>query len=163
MYRMKKYVIAALVLLLVGCSEDNILSYEDQLKKDLKAIDTYLDKNGIVATEDATGLRIVVDQVGTGLFPVLTSKLTVKYKGLFLNGTVFDESKPDASGQVQPFQTPLSGLIEGWQIAFGKYIAKGGKATLYIPSGLAYGRAGRGSIPSNANLIFEVELIGFTN
>ena len=33
---MKKYVIAVLVLLLAGCSEDNILSYEDQLKKDLK-------------------------------------------------------------------------------------------------------------------------------
>lgn len=160
---MKKYVIAVLVLLLAGCSEDNILSYEDQMKKDLKAIDAYLDKNGIVATEDVSGLRIVVDQVGTGLFPVLTSKLTVKYKGMFLNGTVFDESQPDASGQIQPFQTPLSGLIEGWQIAFGKYIAKGGKATLYIPSGLAYKRSGRGSIPANANLIFEVELIGFTN
>lgn len=160
---MKKYVFAVLVLLLAGCSEDNILSYEEQLKKDLKAIDTYLEKNGIVATEDISGLRIVVDQVGTGLFPVSTSKLTVKYKGLFLNGTVFDESRSDASGQLQPIQTPLSGLIEGWKIAFGTYIAKGGKATMYIPSGLAYGRAGRGSIPSNANLIFEVELIGFTN
>jgi FKBP-type peptidyl-prolyl cis-trans isomerase FkpA len=163
MYRMKKYVIAVLVLLLAGCSEDNVLSYDDQLKKDLKAIDAYLEKNSIVATEDISGLRLVIVEVGTGLFPVSTSKLTVKYKGLFLNGTVFDESRPDVSGQIQPFQTPLSGLIEGWKIAFGKYIAKGGKATLYVPSVLAYGRAGRGSIPSNANLIFEVELIGFTN
>jgi len=160
---MKKYVIAALMLILAGCSTDNVLTYEEQLKKDLATIDKYLDKNGIVATEDPSGLRLVIEEVGTGLFPLFTSKLTVKYKGMFLNGTVFDESQPDAAGQVQPFPTPLSGLIEGWQIAFGNYIAKGGKATLYIPSGLAFGPAGSGRVPANANLIFEVELIGFTN
>lgn len=151
--------IAIGMALLGGCSTDNILSYEDQLKKDTKTIDKYLAKNGIVATVDTlTGLRLVVVEAGSGLHPGTESRLTVKYKGSFLNGTVFTDP-----GEVQTFTTPLSQLIQGWQIAFSKYIAKGGKATLYIPSGLGYGRAGSQSIPGNSNLIFEVELIGYTN
>jgi FKBP-type peptidyl-prolyl cis-trans isomerase len=160
---MKKVWILALALLL-GCSTDNVLSYEDQLKKDTTTIDKYLEKNGITnVTVDVSGLRLVVHQAGSGLFPVPTSKLTVKYVGTLLNGSEFDRSNLNSSGLPQPFQTPLSGLIEGWQIAFYKYIAKGGKATLYIPSGLAYGRNEVGGVPANSNLIFEIELIGFTN
>jgi len=160
---MKKAWIIALALLL-GCSTDNVLTYEEQLKKDITTIDKYLEKNAIEnVTEDISGLRLVIHQAGSGLFPVPTSKLTVKYVGTLLNGSVFDESNLNSSGLPQPFQTPLSGLIEGWQIAFYKYIAKGGKATLYVPSGLAYGRNAVGGVPANSNLIFEIELIGFTN
>lgn len=160
---MKKTWIMTLALLL-GCSTDNILPYEDQLKKDLAAIDKYLEENEITnVTVDPSGLRLVIHQAGSGLFPVGTSKLTVKYVGKLLNGTVFDESRLNSSGLPVPFETPLSRLIQGWQIAFSNYVAKGGKATLYIPSVLGYGRGSAGSVPSNANLIFEVELIGFTN
>lgn len=159
---MKKVVIAVM-LLAMGCSTDNVLSYEDQMTKDLRLIDKYLDANGIVATKDPSGLRLVVHEAGTGLMPTYTAKLTVKYVGKFLNGGVFDQSKLNANGLPNAFQTPLSGLISGWQIAFTKYIAKGGKATLYIPSGLGYGQKGSGPIPPNSNIIFEVELIGFVN
>jgi peptidylprolyl isomerase len=143
----------------MGCSTDNILSYEDQLKKDTNTIDKYLVKNGIIATVDSlTGLRLVVVDAGSGLHPGIEAKLTMKYKGMYLSGEVFT-----APPEAQTFTT--SSLIQGWQIAFGKYIAKGGKGTLYVPSGLGYGRLGSsdGSIPPNANLIFEVEFIGYTN
>jgi FKBP-type peptidyl-prolyl cis-trans isomerase FkpA len=151
--------IAIGMALVVGCSTDNILSYEDQLKKDITIIDKYLAKNGIEATIDTlTGLRLVVTDAGAGLFPGIESRLTVKYKGSFLNGGVFADP-PEA----QTFTIPLGELIQGWQVAFGKYVAKGGKATLYVPSGLGYGRAGTQGIPGNSNLIFEVELIGYTN
>lgn len=159
---MKKMWMIALALLL-SCSTDNVLSVEDQMKKDLGYIDRYLEKNGIVAIQDPSGLRIVVHQAGSGLFPVLTSKLTVKYVGKFMNGTVFGQSEVNSSGLPVPLKTALGELIPAWRIAFGKYIAKGGKATLYVPSGLAYGRDEQSGLPANSNLIFEVELIGFTN
>ena len=38
---------------------------------------------------------------------------------------------------------------------------KGAKATLYIPSGLAYGNQAIGDIPANSNLIFEVTLVDY--
>jgi FKBP-type peptidyl-prolyl cis-trans isomerase FkpA/FKBP-type peptidyl-prolyl cis-trans isomerase FklB len=53
----------------------------------------------------------------------------------------------------------LSGLIQGWQIGF-QLLGQGSIATLYIPSGLGYGPSGSGPIPANANLIFDVSLVG---
>ena len=160
---MKKFVIAAFALMVLGCSTDNVLSDEEQLKKDLATIDKYLAKNNIDAVKDPLGLRIVIQDVGAGLKPTSSSKLTVKYEGRFLNGAVFDRSKLTSSGSPEPFAAPLADLIVGWRIAF-TYIGKGGKATLYIPSTLAYGHGGRApSIPGNSNLVFDVELIGFTN
>jgi len=160
---MKKIAVIVMVWLTASCSTDNVLSNEDQLAKDLRVIDKYLDDNNIVATKDPTGLRLVIENAGTGLLPTSDSKLTVKYVGKFMNGSIFDQSKLNANGIPNPFSYPLSDQIVGWQIAFGKYLAKGGKATLYIPSVLAYGHAGSGPIPANANLIFEVEFIGFVN
>lgn len=160
---MKNFAGVLLAILFFGCSEDNVLSPADQLKKDIETIDKYLAKNGITATEDESGLRIVVETTGNSSYPSGTSILTVNYTGKFLNGKVFDQSVPNNLGVPSPLATPLSGLIEGWRIVFTKYVAKGGKATFYLPSGLAYKQTGFKSIPPNTNVIFEVELIGFTN
>lgn len=152
--------IAIGMALVLGCSTDNILSEEAQLKKDLAAIDKYLDNNGIVATEDVSGLRIIVHEAGSGVLPGGDAILTLKYKMSYLNGTVIKET---ANAVTLSF--PLSDQIRGWQITFSAYIGKGGKATLYVPSVLGYGRAGssRDGVPGNTNLVFEVELIGYTN
>ncbi len=158
---MKKFAIVVLALLALGCSTDNVLSYEEQLKKDIAAIDKYLDKNGIVAVEDVSGMRLVIEDPGAGIYPILSSKLTVKYTGKFLDGSIFDQQ--GTTGTPPPFTTPLSGLIQGWQIGFASYVGKGGKATFYIPSGLGYGTSPPNGFPKNANLVFDVELIGFTN
>lgn len=158
-----RFVLLLFLVVLLGCSTDNILSYDDQMKKDKAIIDKYLEKNNIAAMKDTSGLRLVIHQPGSGLFPVPTSRLTVKYEGKFMNGTVFDRSGTSDSGLPSQLSSPVSGLINGWQVAFYKYIAKGGKATLYVPSGLGYGRNATGGVPANANLIFEVELISFSN
>ena len=160
---MKKYsFIAIAILLAAACNTDNVLSDDEQLKKDTAAIDKYLAKNGIVPTViDSTGMRLVISSAGSGAYPVGTSKLTVIYTAKLLStGAVVDKS----TSPPKQFDSKLDELIIGWRLAFRYYIAKGGKATLYIPSGLCYGKAGQGStIPPNSNLIFDVELVSFSN
>ncbi len=147
-----------MVGMLLGCSQNIPVSPSQQLAKDIAAIDKYLLANNITAVQDPSGLRYVVTTVGAGTPPISSSLLKVKYTGRLLSTqTIFDQS---ASTPVF-FNTPLSGLIQGWQIAFA-ILGKGTKATLYIPSGLAYGTASPSpAIPPNSNLIFDVELIDF--
>ena len=49
----------------------------------------------------------------------------------------------------------IAGFKEGVQ-----QLKVGDKATLFIPSHLAYGERGAGPIPPNTDIVFEVELVG---
>lgn len=122
-------------------------------------------------TKSPTGLQYVITQKGNGKKPANGQNRYIHYAGYLENGTMFDsniESVAKAFGkydenreaqggyQAMPFQDGLiPGFIEGLQkLNFGD------KATLFIPSNLAYGEAGAGGIiPPNANIIFEVELL----
>ena len=151
---MRKTSFGFFMLLLIGCSTDKALTSEEQLKKDVATIDKYLTDNNITAQTDPSGLRYVVTTAGpaAGVKPIISSTITVKYVGkLMSTGVVFDQ-------RAAPISFLLSGLIDGWVIGF-QLLTKGSKATLYVPSGLGYKTSGSGSIPPNANLIFEVELI----
>ncbi len=151
---MKKIILLLFVIVLgsVGCSNtDEPLSFEEQLQKDTEAIDSYLTTNNIIALQDPSGLRYVIITQGTGTKPTLTNSIKVKYKGTLLsNGQIFDQANSAVIFK-------LNSLITGWKIGF-QLLPAGSKATLYIPSGLAYGTRAVGSIPANSNLIFEVEL-----
>ena len=59
-----------------------------------------------------------------------------------------------------PATFPLSRVIAGWQEGIPLF-KKGGKGLLLIPSTIAYGSRGAGSIPPNAPIAFEVELVDF--
>lgn len=128
---------------------------QTKLTADIKSIDDYITAHpptvGVVV-EDESGIRYDITEAGTGEKPCLESVVNVAYTGILLNGNKFDES----TGA----QFTLKSLIAGWQIAFLKF-NKGTKATLYVPSGLAYGARAIGSIPANSNLIFFVELKDF--
>ncbi len=124
-----------------------------QLTTDMEAIDGYLASRNITAQRDSSGLRYVITKAGKGARPTMSSTISVKYKGSLLStGEVFDQSEA-------PLEYPLANFIPGWQIGF-QLLEKGTVATLYIPSGLAYGEQGQpGAIPPNAILVFDVELI----
>lgn len=125
------------------------------LDRDVAAIDLFLTTNKITAVKDPQGVRYTVTEQGSGSdTPCLESRIRVVYTGkLMTTGAIFDAA-------AAPVEFSLLGLIPGWQIAFPK-LTRGSKATLYIPSVLAYGAQAVGKIPANSNLIFEVELIGF--
>lgn len=101
-----------------------------------------------------TGKDVVV---GTGAEAVPGKTVSVHYVGMLPDGTVFDASRP--RGQAFSFTLGSGQVIKGWdQGVAGMKV--GGKRQLIIPPDLAYGSQGAGSsIPPNATLIFEVELL----
>jgi FKBP-type peptidyl-prolyl cis-trans isomerase FkpA len=131
---------------------------DDQLIRELLA------KKGITnAVRTASGLYYVIHEEGEGPQPEAGKKVTVNYTGVNMDGETFDSNVDPAFNHVQPFQFDLGrrNVIAGWDEGIA-LMKKGGKATLYIPSGLAYGAQSRGpKIPANAILIFDVELVNF--
>ena len=149
---MKKILFVICLGVLGGCiKDDEVITDREQLEIDLAAIDIYLAENQINAAVDPSGLRYVIHKPGTGISPALVDVVDVDYLGTLLtDGSEFDQN--------EDIQFQLNQLIEGWQIGF-QLLKEGGEATLYIPSGLAYGRGSPGpGIPANSNLIFEVVL-----
>lgn len=137
-------------LLMVSCGDEEVADNAVQIQE-------YITANNLDAQElDDSGLFYVVTKEGNGEFPTINDNVTVHYEGFFLDGEIFDSSIARGT----PATFPLTGVIVGWQIGIPK-ISKGGTGTLIIPSNLAYGPNGRGSIPGNAVLVFNVEVIEF--
>lgn len=105
----------------------------------------------------AKGLQITDTVKGTGAEAKVGSTITVKYTGKLADGTVFD-STDKQGGNPATFTLAQGQLIDGWvQGIPGMKV--GGKRTLVIPPDLAYGAQGNGSVPPNATLTFDIELI----
>lgn len=110
-------------------------------------------KEGVKTT--STGLQYKITQEGTGRAPKASDTVVVHYRGTLINGTEFDSSFKRG----EPATFPLNAVIRGWTEGL-QLIKEGGKATLYIPSELAYGKRGAGSdIGPDETLIFDVELV----
>lgn len=110
-------------------------------------------KEGIVVTD--SGLQYKIITAGSGDSPKASDKVKVHYRGRLIDGTEFDSSYKRGT----PAEFPVNGVIKGWTEAL-QLMKPGGKWELYIPPELAYAERGAGnSIPPNALLIFEVELL----
>ena len=97
--------------------------------------------------------------VGDGAEAVPGGTVTVHYVGVeYTTGEQFDSSWDRG----ETIQFPLRGLIAGWQEGIPG-MKPGGVRRLKIPGPMAYGANGiPGTIPPNATLVFEVELISST-
>ena len=126
-------------------------------EKQLAAGNEYLAKNkarpGVKVT--ASGLQYEVLVNGTGRKPKATDTVMVHYHGTLVDGTVFDSSVERG----EPIEFAVNGVISGWTEAL-QLMAVGAKWKLTIPPAIGYGARGKGKIPPNAVLIFEVQLLG---
>jgi FKBP-type peptidyl-prolyl cis-trans isomerase len=104
-----------------------------------------------------TGLKYVDEVVGTGDRARLGKTVSVHYTGTLTDGTKFDSSVD--RGQPYEFRLGTDTIIQGWNEGIvGMQV--GGKRKLIVPPSLGYGAQGKGKIPPNATLIFEIELLG---
>ncbi|MDR0347305.1 MAG: FKBP-type peptidyl-prolyl cis-trans isomerase [Coriobacteriales bacterium] len=105
---------------------------------------------------DLAKIGITDTVVGTGVAAKQGDALKVHYTGYLEDGTIFDSS----IGRGTPYDVTLgqSSVIRGWELGLvGMKV--GGKRQLVIPPELAYGTTGQNSIPPNATLTFEIELL----
>ncbi len=110
-------------------------------------------KEGVVTLP--SGLQYKVLKEGKGPKPKADDTVIAHYVGKLLDGTQFDSSYDRG----KPLTIQVNRVIPGWTEAL-QLMPVGSKWELYIPSNLAYGARGGGSvIPPNATLIFDVELL----
>lgn len=107
--------------------------------------------------KDQDGIFQKVVKQGSGATPAKGQKVSVNYKGSFLDGTVFDQSS--LHGGPFQFTVGTGQIIQGWDKVVST-MKKGEKRFVVLPPEMAYGSQGAGGvIPPNAFLAFEIELI----
>lgn len=107
---------------------------------------------GFTPVASVPKLQVIDLQKGSGATVKPGASVVVDYTGaLASTGVIFESSKD--SGQPVPIN--LSEVIAGWsQGVPGMKV--GGTRRLLIPAALAYGPQGKGSIPPNAALVFDI-------
>ena len=129
------------------------------MKKLLGLIGTCILATSVYAVAPAetlpSGVKIVHTVDGTGPQPKASDTVKVHYRGTLADGKEIDSSYKRGS----PASFPLNRVVPCWTEGMQK-IKVGGKATLTCPPATAYGDRGAGvSVPPNATLTFEVELL----
>ncbi len=133
-----------------------IAKIKTQEDVDAKAIAKYVEEKKISAKKTSSGLYYSITRESDGRKPLRGEKVLVRYNGTFMDGKKFDGNLESP----KPFAFTLGEheVIAGWDEAIC-LLRKGEKATLIIPSGLAYGSSASGTIPANSILLFDVELV----
>jgi FKBP-type peptidyl-prolyl cis-trans isomerase FkpA len=109
-------------------------------------------REGVVTTK--SGLQYEVLIAGNGARPAIEDKVRVHYHGSLLDGTTIDSSIEKGTSEVFPVNGVIKGWIEGLQL-----MNVGSKYRFFIPSELAFGKRGRGAIPGNSPLVYDIELL----
>ena len=129
--------------------------FEKNIQIGKKFLEENKTKPGVVTT--ASGLQYKIEKVGNGPIPTAKDVVKLNYKGMYIDGKVFDSSYE----RKEPATFPVAGgLIQGFSEAL-QLMPVGSKWTLYIPNELAYGANEDGRIPIEpySTLIFEVEVL----
>jgi FKBP-type peptidyl-prolyl cis-trans isomerase FkpA len=142
-------------MVFIGCTKKETWCTPVSPQAEEAQIIAYASANSISVVKNSSGIFYEIIDPGTGATPTRNSTVTTTYTGKLLNGTIFDSGTAES---------PLSGVIEGWQIGI-PLIKKGGRIKLIIPSALAYGcnpvrkqNTEIVVIPANSVLYFDIVL-----
>ncbi len=133
----------------------------EQLKTDDKALQDYFTKNNLHPEKTASGLYYTITKEGSGNPAQKGQSVSVNYTGKVLDGVTFDSNLDTNFHHKEPFTLTLGQrqVIPGWDEGLA-LLKKGSKATLYIPSTLAYGpQSPSPKIGPNSILVFDVEIL----
>lgn len=165
-------IILSLALALASCKKNKSTACESTPGTTVASVaeemmvQKYLDSMSITnAVElEGSGMYYVIDTPGNSKKPGQCSNVTLKYKGYYRNGSVFDQTTGTNTATFT-----LNMLVEGWKRGI-PLIGEGGYIRLFIPPSLGYGlsgylnpNTGQYYILPNAVLVFEVKLVSVAN
>ncbi|NND16455.1 MAG: peptidylprolyl isomerase [Eudoraea sp.] len=156
--------------------EEALLAALNKMKADFAAD---MQAQSETAEEWPSGLKVITVKEATGEKPKIGQSVLVDYAGWMMDGYLVDTSLKELAEKFGNFETlnqmhrgnfspttmvvsPDSQLIAGFKEALLS-MSVGEKLRVFIPSHLAYGPQGTGPIPPNANLVFEIEIVGMAN
>ena len=102
-----------------------------------------------------SGLQYKIIRNGFGKHPTPGDTVEVYYTGSLINGEVFDGTSP---GLPASFNITASSLVQGWIEAL-QLMREGDHWQVWIPAGLGYGSRGRGPVPANQTIVFDLRLL----
>jgi FKBP-type peptidyl-prolyl cis-trans isomerase FkpA len=142
----------------------DIMSQEDMRKKEMQemqelSVKDSVDQQAALAAlpnkkEAGDGIFYTTLTEGKGKQVKKGSKVVVLYKGMLLNGQVFDENQKEG----YDVTVGLGQVIPGWETMLLQ-MKEGQKVKAIIPWEQAYGGRGSGPIPPFSTLMFEMEVI----
>jgi len=127
------------------------------------------------ATELPSGLKYFVTEKGAGKKLTVNSMVEAYYAVYFADGNLLQtnnletaealdlvDPRQKAAGRYTPMTTsiaPDAQMIAGFKEGL-QQLSVGDKATIFVPSHLAYGERGRQGIAPNTDLVFELVVVG---
>ena len=146
-----------ITLLKVQTQEEYTNERETQRKTqdeaDKKLIADYVAAKGLKMQSSASGLQYNIEKQGSGtVAPEDDLIAKMRYNVKLLDGTEIESSK--GNGTDMPMNRQTRGVREAISL-----LKKGGKGSFIIPSTLAYGDRQRGTIPANAILVYDMEIL----
>ncbi len=147
--------IGSVLITAVSC-KDNGLDLEKLRAEELQSLEEFVDANDINVEPTESGLYYIEREKGTGDTIKAGDRVKIFYTGMFIDSTEFDYT-----GSYEPFNfivgssDVITGMSEGIT-----HMRQGGKATLIIPSNLAYGATNNTTlgIPRFSTLVFDIEV-----
>ena len=107
-------------------------------------------------TKSDSGLTYIIHEEGTGKEASTKKYIQLDYAGFKMDGTILDNTY--SRNQPAAYRVGNKGVL-GWDELLPK-LKEGGKATVFVPSKLAYGEKGRApKVEPNEDLVFYLEVV----